>query len=119
MRHWEELLCEERGGFQIIVDKTWEDSHPADCFDDTAYDVKEMCDRIDRGELDWFVARARVLVDGLDLGDACIGGLLYEDARDFLKDGMAEDLILDAIAEARARLTPLAKKFTMLAIKHS
>jgi hypothetical protein len=119
MRHWETLLEREQGGLTIIVDKTWEDSHPGDCFDDTAYDIKDMCERIDRGDLDWFMARARVLVDGLEISDACIGGLLYEDARDFLKDGMGEDLILDAVAEAQGRLTDLAKKFTMLAIKHS
>jgi hypothetical protein len=119
MRHWDVLLEEDRGGFTVILDKTWEECHPSDCFDDTAYDIKDMCERIDRGDLDWFVARARVLVDGVELGDACLGGLLYADAREFLKDCMAEDLILDAVTEAKARLTDLARKFTMLAIKHS
>lgn len=119
MRHWETLHEREQDGFQIIVDKTWEDCHPGDCFDDKEYDIADMCSRIDRGDLDWFMARARVMVDGLEIGDACIGGLLYEDARDFLRDGMGEDLILDALAEAQGRLTTLAKKFTMLAIKHS
>jgi hypothetical protein len=119
MRHWEKLLEEDRGGFTVIIDKTWEDCHPRDCFDDTAYDIKEMCEKIDRGDLDWFMARARVLVDGLELSDTCMGGLLYEDAREFLNDGMAEDLILDAVTDAKHRLTDLAKKFTMLAIKHS
>ena len=67
----------------------------------------------------WFMARARVLVDGIELGNSCLGGLLYADAREFLKDIMAEDLILDAMTDAKHRLTVLAKKFTMLAIKHS
>lgn len=119
MRHWETLLETDRDGFKIIVDKTWEDVHPSDCFDDTAYDIADMCARIDRGDLDWFVARARVLVDGIELGSACIGGLLYEDAREFVTDSMGEDLVLDAMQEAKDRLTPLAKKFTMLAIKHA
>jgi hypothetical protein len=119
MRHWETLLEREQDGFRIILDKTWEDTHPSDCFDDAAYDIQDMCSKIDRGDLDWFMARARVLVDDLELGDACLGGLLYEDAREFLRDGMAEDLILDAVNEARGRLTNLAQKFTMLAIKHS
>jgi hypothetical protein len=119
MRHWETLLERDQDGFRIILDKTWEDTHPSDCFDDSAYDIQDMCQKIDRGDLDWFMARARVLVDDLELGDACLGGLLYEDAREFLRDGMAEDLILDAVNEARGRLTNLAQKFTMLAIKHS
>lgn len=127
MRHWDTLWEGDRGGFHVIVDKTWEDMHPSDCFDDNTdpmtgkpyYDTEQMCRDIDAGRLDWFMARARVMVDGVELGDACIGGLLYEDARDFLRDGMGEDLILDAMAEAQGRLTTLAKKFTMLAIKHS
>jgi hypothetical protein len=119
MRYWETLLEEDRGGLKIILDKTWEDIHPGQCFDDTVTDIDDMCSKIDRGDLDWFVARARVLVDGVELADACIGGLLYEDAREFLRDGMAEDLISDAVAEAQGRLTTLAKTFTMLAIKHS
>lgn len=118
-RHWDLLWQGERDGFHVILDKTWEDVHPSDCFDDTAYDIREMCDKIDRGDLDWFVARARVMVDGLEIGDACIGGLLYEDAREFVTDTMGQDLILDALEEAKRRLTTLAKKFTMLAIKHS
>jgi hypothetical protein len=119
MRHWETLLEREQDGFQIILDKTWEEVHPSDCFDESAYDIREMCEDIDAGRLDWFMARARVFVEGLELGDACLGGLLYEDAREFVKDGMAEDLILDAVQEAKQRLTGLAQKFTMLAIKHS
>ncbi len=119
MRHWTTLLERQQDGFTIIVDKTWEDSHPGDCFDDKEYDITEICYNIDHGNLDWFMARARVLVDGLEISDACIGGLLYEDAREFLRDGMGEDLIYDAVQEARAKLTELAKKFTMLAIKHA
>ena len=127
MRHWDLLTRREQDGFTIIVEKTWEDMHPSDCFDDNTdpvtgkpyYDTEQMCRDIDAGNLDWFMARARVLVDGLEIGDACIGGLLYEDARDFLRDGLGEDLILDALDEAKKRLTTLAKKFTMLAIKHS
>lgn len=119
MRHWDVLLEREQDGFTVILDKTWEDCHPGDCFDDSAYDIKEMCQKIDRGDLDWFIARARVVVDGVELGNACLGGLLYEDSREFLKDIMAEDLILDAVTEAKKRLTHLAKTFTMLAIKHS
>lgn len=127
MIHWETLLETQREGFRIVVDKTWEDMHPSECFDDSIdpatgqpyWDTKKMCEDIDSGHLDWFMARARVFVDDIELADACIGGLLYEDAREFLRDGMGEDLILDAVAEAKQRLTGLAHKFTILAIKHA
>lgn len=117
-RHWTTLLERDQEGFKVVIDKTWEDCHPGDCFDDTAYDIKDICEQIDRGNLDWFVLRARVLAEGVELGSACCGGMLYEDAREALGD-IGEDLVLDAMVEARDRLTHLAKSFTMLAIKSS
>ncbi len=127
MRHWTVLDRRSVGGFEVIIEKSWEDMHTSECFDTSIdpstgqpyWDTDDMCAKIDRGDLDWFIARARVLVDDLEIGDACIGGLLYEDARDFLTDGMGEDLIAEAVAEAQGRIAHLAQKFTLLAIKHS
>jgi hypothetical protein len=109
MRHWDELLREPREGFEIVVDKSWEDI-PLDHLFDTSidpdtgkpyYDVREMARQIDRGDLDYFMLRARVLLDGHELGEHIVGGFLYEDAREVLKDGMAEDLIYAAMEEAK------------------
>jgi hypothetical protein len=126
MRYWDTLLERDQDGFQIVIDKTWEDVHPSDCFDtsidpDTGlpyYDVAQMCEDIDSGKLDWFVLRARVFAKGVELGSATCGGLLYEDARDSVND-VGEDLVLDALVEGRDRLTYLAREFTMLTIKYS
>lgn len=117
MKHWEKLAFYQREGFDIAVDKTWEDLHPRDCFD-TA-DADDICEKIDRGDLDWFTLRVRVLVDTHELSRNYLGGCCYEDAREVLTDGTAEDLIWDTMREAKQQLTDLAKKFTMLAIKHS
>jgi hypothetical protein len=109
MRHWEELLREPREGFEVVVDKSWEDI-PLDHLFDTSidpdtgkpyFDVKDMAQKIDRGDLDYFMLRARVLLDGHELGEHIVGGFLYEDARETLKDGMAEDLIYAAMEEAK------------------
>jgi hypothetical protein len=117
-RHWDTLLEREQEGFVVVLEKTWEDVHPNDCFDDSAYDIADMCAKIDRGDLDWFVLRARVIAEGVELGSACCGGMLYENAKDSLSD-VGEDLVLDAMVEAKDRLTYLAKQFTMLTIKSS
>ncbi len=101
MQHWDELLREQREGFEVVVDKTWEDLSPRDLFDDSITDIDELCRKIDRCELDWFMLRARVMLDGHELGSHIVGGFLYEDAREVLKDGMAEDLIYSAMEEAR------------------
>ena len=101
MRYYDTLAEYEREGFKIIVDKSYEDLNPRDCFDESCTDIEEIIKDIDRGHLDWFMLRVRALVDGHELGSAYLGGMLYEDPRECLTDGSAEDMISEAIAEAR------------------
>jgi hypothetical protein len=108
-RHYDELARYERDGFDVIVDKTWEDIPLADLFDtsidpDTGkpyFDVEDMARKIDRCELDYFMLRVRVLLQGHELGSHYVGGFLYEDASEVLRDGVAEDMIYEAMQEAR------------------
>jgi hypothetical protein len=108
-RHYDELARYERDGFDVIVDKTWEDIPLADLFDtsidpDTGkpyFDVEDMSRKIDRCELDYFMLRVRVLLQGHELGSHYVGGFLYEDASEVLRDGVAEDMIYEAMQEAR------------------
>ena len=101
MRDYTELARYEREGYTVIVDKTWEDIALRDCFDDTCYDIADMERKVNSYELDWFMLRVRVLLDGHELGSHYLGGCLYEDAREVLKDGTAEDCIGEALHEAR------------------
>ena len=119
MRYWDTLLQEQRGLLEVIVDKSWEDLDVADCFDDSEdpdtglpyYDIKQMRNDIDSGKLDWFMLRARVFVEGLEVGSSIVGGFLYEDASEVLRDGMAEDLIYQAIEEAKPKFYRLSRVF--------
>ena len=110
-RYYDELATYEREGFEIIVEKTYEDTHPSDLFDDCVSDIKQLCQDIDSGDLDWFILRVRVLVEGLELGSSSVGGCLYEDAREVLTDGTAEDIIDQAMVEAKGQVYHLYKKF--------
>ena len=110
-RHYEELATYEREGYEIIVDKTWEDISVADCFDDTQFDIAEINHNIEHGNLDWFVLRVRVLVEGLELDSEYLGGCLYEDAREVLTDGTAEDLIAQSLDNAKQQVYRLYRKF--------
>jgi hypothetical protein len=101
MRHYDELATYHRDGFEIIVDKTYEDLHPKDCFDDSVTDIAELCSKIDSYDLDWFMLRVRVMLDGHELGSHYLGGCLYERAEDVLTDGTADDCIYEAMREAR------------------
>jgi len=117
MQYWEELLCEEREGFAVVVEKTWEDCHPSELFDETAYDIQEICRKIDRCELDWFMLRARVMLAGHELSSSTVGGFLYEDARETLTDGTAEDLIHDAVLEAMDRALDLRDRIVEMCLE--
>ena len=101
MRYYDTLATYDREGFEVIVDKTWEDLNPRDLFDDTVSDVDEIIKDIDRGHLDWFMLRVRVLLDGHELGSHYLGGMLYEDPKECLTDGSAEDCIDEALREAK------------------
>ena len=110
MRYYDELATFEREGFEIIVDKTWEDIALRDCFDDSCYDIKEMEEKVNSGYLDWFMLRVRAFVEGNELGSAYLGGCLYEDPMEVLTDGVAEDMIAEALAEAKKNVYPLMRK---------
>lgn len=99
MRYYDTLATYEREGFEIIVDKTNEDIDPRGQFEEC--DIGEIIRKINNGNLDWFMLRVRALVDGHELGSAYLGGMLYEDPRECLTDGSAEDKICEAVEEAR------------------
>jgi hypothetical protein len=111
-QYYDELAQYERDGFTVIVDKTYEDLNPRDCFDTD--DIDEIIKDIDRGHLEWFMLRVRVLVEGLELGSAYLGGCLYEDPREILTDGTAEDFIAEAMKEAKSKVYSMYKKFQEL-----
>jgi hypothetical protein len=115
MRDYITLAELDREGFNVIVDKTWEDLHPQDSFDtstdpDTGlpyYDIEDMCRKIDRGDLDWFMLRVRVMHEDVELAVNYVGGFLYEDATEVLRDGTAEDMIWETVEEAKKRVPTL------------
>ena len=113
MTHYYDTIAEfTRDGFDIIVDKTYEDMHPRDHFEDDNMD--EIIRKIDNGTYEWFMLRVRVLVEGLELGSSYLGGCLYEDPNEILTDGIAEDLIAGAMIEAKPKVYGLKQKFAEL-----
>jgi hypothetical protein len=125
MRDYTVLAELDREGFNVIVDKTWEDLHPQDSFDTSInpdtnqpyYDIEEMCRKIDRGDLDWFMLRVRVMHEDVELAVNYVGGFLYEDATEVLRDGTAEDMIWETVEEAKKRVPILIQGLSKLVDK--
>lgn len=108
MDHYTEIAVIERNGFDIIVDRTWEDIDPRDQFEEC--DVEEICRKIDNGTYEWFMLRVRVLLAGHEFAAEHLGGCLYEDPKEVLTDGVADDLIHQALCEAREEIARLREK---------
>lgn len=111
--YYEELATYDRGGMTIVVDKTYEDINPRDCFD--INDINEIIKDIDRGHLDWFMMRVRVLLDGHELASEYLGGMLYEDPKECLTDGSAEGMIEEAMVSARREVHRLKERLADIA----
>ena len=114
--HYTKLKEFEQAGFLIVVDKTWEDTALRDCFDETCYDVADMERQVNDCELDWFMLRVRVMFEGHQLAVEHLGGCLYEDAGDVFTDGTAEDLIAQALDQARNEVWYLRQKLDQLLV---
>ena len=117
-KHYDEIDSFDRDGLTIIVDKTWEDLSPRDCFDDSVTDIKQLCEDIDSCKLDWFMLRVRIMVDEYELASEFLGGCLYENAREVLTDGTAEDLIAEAMITAKREVYRMYKRFQDISWEH-
>ena len=115
-RYWTTMGSSKAGELDIVIDKTWEDLHPKDCCDESCYDIEDICAKIDRYDLEWFILRVRVFYEDIELGREMVGGLLYEDASDVFSDGTANDLIWAAMEEAKKRARELKTKFMELEV---
>jgi hypothetical protein len=117
-RNYEEIDSFERAGFTVIVDKSYEDLNPRDCFDDECWDMKQMFEDIESGRLDWFMLRVRIMADEYELASEFLGGCLYADAREVLRDGTAQDLIDQAMITAKREVYRMYKKFQDISWEH-
>ena len=124
MRYYDTLAEYTRAGFDIIVDKTWEDLPLEDLFDtsidpDTGlpyYDVQQMARDIDSGKLDYFMLRVRAMYEDVELAVNYVGGFVYEDAMDVLTDGTAEDMISETIEDAKKRVTQILEGLSKIPV---
>ncbi len=101
--HYELIHEEQTEGFVIRFYVTPEDMHPRDCFDESEHDIAELCDKIDRGDYAWFVAKVTASKAGVELADEYLGANLYENVRDFVADN-------DYYADMRAEVIRAAKE---------
>ena len=116
MIHYTEIARFTRDGFDIIVDRRPEDMLPDDSFDDAVYNIQDICRQIDLGHMEWFQLRVRAEIDGHVFGTAYMGGCLYDadSINDVLTDGLVEDCLFEALAEARQTVQQVLPKLQQI-----
>jgi hypothetical protein len=93
-------------GFDIVFSTTYEHTHPRDHF--MPEDASQICEDIDNGKYEWFVARVQAFKKGIELGTDYLGGCLYESPMQFVKDNdYYSDMVQSAIKEAKANIQAL------------
>lgn len=106
-KHYETIKTEDTQGFHIVCSVGYEDTHPRDSFDESCYDIDDICRKIDNGTYVWFIARVEAFRHGVLLASDYLGGCLYDSYRDFLNDGYYEDMVANVITEANQTLEKL------------
>lgn len=107
MKHYEQIHTRGTRGFHVTLSIGYEDTHPRDVFDDSCDDIDEICRKIDNGTYTWFIARVEAYKQGILLATDYLGGLLYENPKDFINDGYFEDMVDTVVNEATANLEKL------------
>lgn len=104
---YEQVHSEDTQGFHVTLSIRPEDMHPRDVYGETEEVLKEMCDKIDRGSLLWFIARVDVYRHKVLLATEHLGNCMYDNIQDFIADGYYHDMVGNAINEAKRTLTKL------------
>jgi hypothetical protein len=115
----EQLHQEEVNGFVVTTYILEEHTHPRDLFDYEEEEIQELCRKIDNGCYQWFAVRVEASKRGIILGRAYLGGCLYDNAIDFIKDDYYEDLVHESIKEAKQTLKELNQEWLIEAKTYS
>lgn len=81
MRNYEEVWRFETARFTIVGEVTDEEMSPEEQFSD-----RRDVEAIRNGEVQWFCARVRVLLDGQEVGSDHLGGCAYHRPLDLFRD---------------------------------
>jgi hypothetical protein len=109
---YETIHTSTAAGFDIVFSVTHEDHQPDWDFEDEA-DKQNLFDRIENGDLVWFVARVQAFKNGIELGADYLGGCCYGSHMQFVNDSdYYADMVENVVSEARANVAKLTQEVT-------
>ena len=107
MRNWNTIDVRKVDQFEVELAWTYEETALRDMFDDTIFDIEDMQRRCEDYTDTHYVARVRVMYDGVEMGCSTLGSCYARDcdpAEDMLNglDDYLEQMTEEALDEARA-----------------
>lgn len=96
---WDKVWTFKTARFEIGLE-FGPDEHADLSWDDDG----EVTRQLERGHLFLFTARTYVKFDGVTVGEDYLGGCIYKDEREFMRDGYFRDMVRVAVSEARREL---------------
>lgn len=106
-KYWHNLIESEKqkyAPFEVKVDYTYEEEPLEDLFpEESEAWYRETARKVERSEMPYVVARARVLLDGVELANNTLGGLLYDSWEEFERSMTEDDhgVIAETVDDAR------------------
>lgn len=106
---YENIHTEKAAGFDIVFSVAPEHVEPDWDFEDEA-DKQDTLDRIERGDLVYFVARVQAYKNGVLLGTDYLGGCCYDSYMQFVEaSDYYADMVENAVSEARQTIAKLTE----------
>jgi hypothetical protein len=106
---YETISTSTAAGFDIVFSVAPEHVEPDWDFEDEA-DKQDTLDRINRGDLVYFVARVQAFKNGIELGTDYLGGCCYDSYDQFVEaSGYYADMVESAVSEARENIAKLCE----------
>lgn len=106
---YETIHTSKAAGFEIRFSVAPEHVEPDWDFEDDA-DRQNTLNRIERGDLVYFIARVEALKEGIVLGTDYLGGCCYESYDQFIESSdYFGQMVETAVEEARSTIAKLCK----------
>ncbi len=122
MTYWHNLVeCnkDKYAPFEVKVDYTYEEEPLESLFPEESKEwYEETARKVERSDMPYVVAKARVSLDGVELAYNTLGGLLFDSWEEFERSITEDDhgLIAETVDDARDQWDKMQAKMTQPAV---
>ena len=107
MTYWEIVFQEEKDGFIITLEITPETDKPDWDFE-SEQERKDLIEKINNGNILWFVAKVTAMKHGILLADDYLGGCCYDSIKDFINDAYYQDMVDNVLKAVKQKIIDLS-----------